>query len=279
MDDQFYASLMAANAQMASASINAIAQADINADTKKWNAEQATLAWERNKEMWHMTNDYNSPVNQMKRFEEAGLNKNLMFGQGTPGNANNISAPSTNAWNPKNPGFGDMLSGIFGYLSGYQDLRMKDVQISNMEKAGANLELENTRKAIENVLKRNEQDYQPAMIRAKINAMNTGARVNEEKIPVLQSSEVLNRQRTELGKTQQEVMDSQILLNATEAENKLIMRELLKTDANYQKFKKGFIEENGYNPESSPTLMKMWYDAKTWLKNNYKDFDAKSFDD
>lgn len=40
-----------------------------------------------NLEMWNMQNEYNSPAAQMRRFEEAGLNSALMYGQVNPGNA------------------------------------------------------------------------------------------------------------------------------------------------------------------------------------------------
>jgi len=40
--------------------------------------------------MWHEQNLYNSPAQQMQRFREAGLNPNLIFGQGTPGNATEL---------------------------------------------------------------------------------------------------------------------------------------------------------------------------------------------
>ena len=42
-------------------------------------------------ELWNLMNEYNSPKEQMKRFQEAGLNPMLAYTQGTPGNAN--SAP------------------------------------------------------------------------------------------------------------------------------------------------------------------------------------------
>jgi len=41
----------------------------------------------KNLEMWHLQNLYNSPKSQMQRFSEAGLNPNLVYGRGTPGNA------------------------------------------------------------------------------------------------------------------------------------------------------------------------------------------------
>ena len=43
--------------------------------------------YEKNLEMWNLQNEYNSPLAQRKRYEEAGLNPNLMYGQGNTGNA------------------------------------------------------------------------------------------------------------------------------------------------------------------------------------------------
>lgn len=59
-----------------------------------------------NVDMWKMQNEYNSPQAQMQRFQEAGLNPNLMYGQGTPGNA--TSAPE--AVVPQNPNFGKSIA-------------------------------------------------------------------------------------------------------------------------------------------------------------------------
>ncbi|MDC8027743.1 hypothetical protein NBY09_16470 [Elizabethkingia anophelis] len=38
-------------------------------------------------EMWNRNNEYNTPLAQMQRLKEAGLNPNLMYGQGTTGNS------------------------------------------------------------------------------------------------------------------------------------------------------------------------------------------------
>lgn len=46
---------------------------------------------EYNLQMWNLQNEYNSPQAQMQRLEDAGLNKALMYGQGSTGNA--ASAP------------------------------------------------------------------------------------------------------------------------------------------------------------------------------------------
>lgn len=50
------------------------------------NAELAETEFRRNMEMTQYQLDWNSPVNQMKRFRDAGLNPNLIYGQGSPGN-------------------------------------------------------------------------------------------------------------------------------------------------------------------------------------------------
>lgn len=68
-------------------------------NAEKFEKEENELAFEREKEMWNMQNEYNSPLEQMKRFESAGLNPNLIYGQGTSGNA--TSAPSYNATSSK----------------------------------------------------------------------------------------------------------------------------------------------------------------------------------
>ena len=44
---------------------------------------------EYNLNMWNLQNEYNSPQAQMQRLEDAGLNKALMYGQGSTGNAGN----------------------------------------------------------------------------------------------------------------------------------------------------------------------------------------------
>lgn len=51
--------------------------------------KQQDKSWAKQVEFWNMQNEYNSPANQMARFKDAGLNPNLIYGQGTPGNASN----------------------------------------------------------------------------------------------------------------------------------------------------------------------------------------------
>ena len=57
--------------------------------------KQAKEQNELNMQNWLKQQEYNSPKNQMNRFTEAGLNPQLIYGQGTPGNA--ASAPVSQA--------------------------------------------------------------------------------------------------------------------------------------------------------------------------------------
>lgn len=59
-----------------------------------WNNTQAEKSYELQQRMFDYTSNYNSPANQVKRLQEAGLNPALMYGttgatgtQGTTGNA------------------------------------------------------------------------------------------------------------------------------------------------------------------------------------------------
>lgn len=66
---------------------------------KQQNAAQRELAeyqYNKNVEMWNMQNAYNSPVEQMKRFQEAGLNPNLIYGS-TSSSGNATSMPTYDA--------------------------------------------------------------------------------------------------------------------------------------------------------------------------------------
>lgn len=55
------------------------------------NKRLAAIQNQYNIDMWKMQADYNSPQAQMQRFKEAGLNPNLIYGQGSNGNM--TSAP------------------------------------------------------------------------------------------------------------------------------------------------------------------------------------------
>lgn len=63
----------------------------------QYNRDMADLAYERDLDMWNRQNAYNSPVEQISRLKEAGLNPVLMYGSGSSATGNASNAPSYNA--------------------------------------------------------------------------------------------------------------------------------------------------------------------------------------
>lgn len=64
-------------------------------ETNQANAELAKYNWEQQKDMWNAQNQYNTPSAQMSRYRDAGLNPNLIYGQGSNGNSTSIPTPAT----------------------------------------------------------------------------------------------------------------------------------------------------------------------------------------
>lgn len=64
------------------------------------NKKAAALEYKRNISMMDYQNAYNTPSAQMKRYEDAGLNKHLIYNQGNPGNME--SAPRAPQVQPGN---------------------------------------------------------------------------------------------------------------------------------------------------------------------------------
>lgn len=57
--------------------------------------------WRRTLQMWNMTNEYNAPINQMKRLKEAGLNPNLLYQNAMQGSSASMAqAPTSINQNP-----------------------------------------------------------------------------------------------------------------------------------------------------------------------------------
>lgn len=125
-----------------------------SSETSKYNTNQsiaanraaAELAFERQKEMWHLQNAYNSPEAQMRRFKEAGLNPMLIYGQGNPGNASSMPQ-----YNPPNyqyhyaaPRYGAAFASILPTLMSVgtwlQDMRLSEARLRSTE-AGTGLTL------------------------------------------------------------------------------------------------------------------------------------------
>lgn len=83
--------------------------------------------------LWNMQNVYNSPESQMQRFRDAGLNPNLIYGQGNSGNAGSIPTPDVSPVNFREPRFEGGRPDVMANLLAQADLRIKGAQADNLQ--------------------------------------------------------------------------------------------------------------------------------------------------
>lgn len=96
----------------------------------KLNKEMADYAHKKSLQAWQMQNQYNSPEAQMQRYQEAGLNPHLMYGQGTPGNATGIAQYNAPVQTYNEAGISplDMLGSYQRTMQAEQDIRLTQSQ-------------------------------------------------------------------------------------------------------------------------------------------------------
>lgn len=114
--------------------LNAAGQQQQNKDSYDY----STFSYERSKrdnlEFWRMQNEYNSPQMQMKRYQEAGLNPNLIYGQGNSGNSGpiqSVAAPPPQ-FRSTEPGNG-VAGGSLAFINSMYDLQIKQAQADNLK--------------------------------------------------------------------------------------------------------------------------------------------------
>lgn len=113
--------------------VNANQQKQAQLRQNRINQQNQELEFKRNLEMWNLANQYNSPKAQMQRYSDAGLNPNLIYGQGTSGNTSTL--PKYTAPERRSSAFVPDFTQV---LSQYQDMRIKNAQIKGLE-ADANV--------------------------------------------------------------------------------------------------------------------------------------------
>lgn len=111
-----------------SSAISAISASRQNKKTNQTNMALARYQYETSKAETDRMNAYNTPANQMARFGAAGLNPNLVYGQGSPGNQAQPAKYDAPQVDYKHASFDPMLM-----LQTYSDFRLKNAQTNNIE--------------------------------------------------------------------------------------------------------------------------------------------------
>lgn len=82
-----YAAGIAAAGSMGSAAVTSGRGHKSQKRALRYNKQLAKYQYDLNMQAWREQNEYNSPAAQMARYQEAGLNPRLVYGQGDNGNA------------------------------------------------------------------------------------------------------------------------------------------------------------------------------------------------
>lgn len=114
---------------------------------REYAKQESELAFQREREMIAEQNEYNSPANQMSRYQEAGLNPNLVYSQGQPGQQS-----STASYQPSRGEFHPMA--IPDILSMYQNFQMNQAQVDSVRANTENVRQRTINEAERNFLLR-----------------------------------------------------------------------------------------------------------------------------
>lgn len=118
-------------AGLATSLYSTYAQGRMNAKTRDFSREMYDRQRQDSLSDWEMQNAYNSPAEVMKRYKDAGLNPNLIYGNGTNAEAGTPRQSSVESWNPQaaTVSLNDMYTG----MQADAELNIKNAQAKNIE--------------------------------------------------------------------------------------------------------------------------------------------------
>lgn len=120
--------LITAGLQAAGVGVSAASQGRLNKKMRQHNREMYARQRADALTDWHMQAEYNSPLKQMERLKEAGLNPNLVYGNGADAQmSQGVRSSDSGSWNPRASEF--PLGSIMG---SYQDAQVKQAQTNNL---------------------------------------------------------------------------------------------------------------------------------------------------
>lgn len=104
------------------------------------NIELSKFAYDQDLAQWQRQNQYNTPAQQMERFKAAGLNPNLIYGQGTAGNAS--SSPQYQTVRAEKAAAFTAKHNPMEMLSQYQNIRQQNAQIDLTQQSANNVKMD-----------------------------------------------------------------------------------------------------------------------------------------
>jgi len=126
------AAIIGAGVSAAGQGANALATSGMNRKTIAYNKEMYERQKADSLANWELQNSYNSPQAQMARLQAAGLNPNLVYGNGATATSGSApDTPNAQPYKPNTPQFD--LPEVF---DNYFDVKMKNQALSNQKMQG-----------------------------------------------------------------------------------------------------------------------------------------------
>lgn len=203
-----------------------------SASSNKQARQSQDRANQQNIDFWKMQNAYNTPKQQMQRFQEAGLNPNLIYGQGNPGNAQQIAPAKASPTKDI-----DLLGGI----GQFQNTMQSSAQTTALEKQAQNTATQTEKTKIENLLKMKELGVKDDLLKYQVDGMAENLRGSR----IANNIKALDEYTT--SQTQKDVINT-AKYNAMEA---LQRSNKAAFDAQYSKFTSE-MSKLGLTPNDDP---------------------------
>lgn len=178
--------LLAALAPFLGDAFNAINQGVTNRANRNFSVNMYNRQRSDSLSDWNMMNDYNSPANQMKRFKEAGLNPNLIYGHATNASASmprQSNAPNANAESPK-VNVGNSLAMVY-------DIEGRKLANENLVLTGKNIQADTDLKNSQNPNVQARTEGQ--IIKNKYDAATNPIRYEAQKLDVEKTVQEINQ--------------------------------------------------------------------------------------
>lgn len=215
----------------APAIINGVSTAITNRQQKNFALKQYDIQRKDNLADWNRQNEYNSPISQMTRLGEAGLNPNLIYKGGATNQAGEVSRAQMGSYNPQAP---KLEMDIADTLSKYQNYENQKIQNDNLRQDFQ------IKKAQEELIRANTLD--------KLKSVDTKA-FNLYKGSTLltyQADAAKETVRNIQAKTQFTIDNNQrqYLLSANKPEETLARIQLLKAQKSKVGYEKNVLQEN-----------------------------------
>lgn len=216
--------------------------------TNKANLKLAEYQYSKALEMWNRQNEYNLPKNQMSRLTDAGLNPNLVYGNGTVQGLTSAPAPQYHA--PTLQAYTNFGSlGAEQAVTTYMQLKQSDASVNKTNAETQKILKELPLVDLERTLK--ELDIAKRGIVNSISEKERDHWEEQYRMTLAEMQSRIDRNRSDIAKNQ-----SEIPVNVAREKNINEDTNLTKAKIKTEEKKPALLEAQTVTEQTKPALMK-----------------------